>query len=232
MSSSVDVACPNCDKRLKVPASAVGKRVKCKACDAAFVVPDPDEAKPTKPAKPAKPGARAAAASPPPPPPPAAPAKHDPFADDEDVLKPELIEDEEIPRCPACAKELDPPDAKVCIHCGFNNLTRAKAETKKTWAPSTEDWIMHLLPGIIAAIICISLIVWAIIVYLKMRGWMVDSFLELDEEDATGKKKNIVPPGFFICLNLVICLAIFVPSVKLAIRRLVKEFTPPEQIKT
>ena len=72
--------------------------------------------------------------------------------------------------CPHCAKELDPPDAKLCIHCGFNSLTRTKAETKKVWAPTAEDWIMHLLPGIVAAIICITLIVLSIICYLRMRN--------------------------------------------------------------
>src|SRR5690242_88657 len=123
MSSVVDVSCPNCDKTLKVSPAFFGKRVKCKSCEHAFVVQDP-------------------AAAPRPPP---APPKRPFDDDDEGPDKIEVIsEGDDIPRCPHCAKELDPPDAIVCIHCGFNNRTREKAETKKVWAPTFEDWAMHL----------------------------------------------------------------------------------------
>src|SRR5215210_3795346 len=122
MASVVEIVCPECDENLKVPPSVFGKKVKCKHCGHGFVVKDPD----AKGAKPAKPGAKPAAASPPPP---APAAKKNPFLDDEaDAKKNEVvIGDDETARCPHYAKELDPPDAKVCIHCGFNNVTRAKA---------------------------------------------------------------------------------------------------------
>jgi hypothetical protein len=225
MAAAVEIVCPECEENLKVPPSVFGKKVKCKHCGHAFVVKDPG-------GKPAKPGAKAVAASPPPP---APEVKKNPFLDDDDddvgAKKIELITEDEVPRCPHCAKELDPPDAKVCIHCGFNNMTRAKAETKKIWAPSAEDWIMHLLPGIIAAVICIGLIVWNIICYMNMREWMAGSFLELEETDAAGRKKFFVAPGFFICLSFVFSILAFVPCVKLAYKRLYVEFRPPEQVK-
>jgi hypothetical protein len=242
MSSTVDVACPNCKKTLKIPPTIFGKKVKCKYCEHAFVVRDPAEEADegdARPAKPTKPGAKPAAkpaASPPPPPAAAAAAPAattSPFLDDDDDgKKVELIEEEDVPRCPHCAKELDPPDAKVCLHCGFNNLTRDKAHTKKLWAPTTEDWMIHLLPGIVGLVICICYIVWDFIVYFKMREWMHESFLEMDEKDATGKLKFYVPPGFFITFNLVISIVVCVPCSKLAWRRLVKEFQPPEKVKT
>ncbi len=236
MALAVDIACPNCEKSLKVPPSVFGKKVKCKHCGHAFVVPDPDEEATAKPAKPTKPGAKPAAASPPPPPSPepAPEAKKSQFADDDDdvPMKIEVLTDDEAPRCPHCAKELDPPDAIVCLHCGFNNRTRAKADTKKVWAPGAEDWIMHLLPGILALVICIGLIVWNIIAYQKMREWLAGSFLEMDDKDASGRNKFLVPPGFFICLSVLLSLALFVPCVKMAYRRLAKEYMPPEQVKT
>ncbi len=87
-------------------------------------------------------------------------------------------EGEDVARCPHCAKELDPPDAIVCVNCGFNNVTRAKAKTKKVWAPTREDWMSHLLPGIIALAICIALIVLdvdqlhsACVSGSKVRSW-------------------------------------------------------------
>jgi hypothetical protein len=220
MAATAEIVCPECEENLKVPASAFGKRVKCKHCGHAFVVKDPG----------ARAGAKAAATSPPP----APEAKKKPFEDDDDdaPMKIEVvIGDDEVPRCPHCAQVLDPPDAIVCKECGFNNRTRAKANTKKIWAPSAEDWILHLLPGILALSICIGLIVWNIICYMNMREWMTGSFLEMEETDATGKKRFYVRPGFFICLSIFISIMIFVPAVRLAYRRLYVEFTPPEQIK-
>jgi hypothetical protein len=238
MATAVDIACPNCKKELKIPTTVIGKKVKCKYCEHTFVVPNPDDddsGEKSKPAKPTKPGAKPAASSPPPPAAPAPEEKKSPFLDDDDEPKVniQLITDnDEVARCPHCAKELDPPDAKVCIHCGFNNLTRTRAETKKVWAPTAEDWIMHLLPGIIAVIICVTLIVLDVICYQKMREWLTGSFLDMEEKDAAGRQKFYVAPGFFICLVFAASLAIFVPSVKFAVRRLAKEYMPPEKIKS
>ena len=246
MSSTVDVACPNCKKTLKIPPTIFGKKVKCKYCEHAFVVRDPDEDgdedAAAKPAKPSKPGAKPAAK-------PAASAvttasgccrrsaaTTSPFLDDDDDGKKvgaHRGRGSSGGFCPHCTpKELDPPDAKVCLNCGFNNLTRDKAHTKKLWASTTEDWMIHLLPGIVGLVICICYIVWDFVVYFKMREWMHESFLEMDEKDATGKLKFYVPPGFFITLNLVISIVVCVPCSKLAWRRLVKEFQPPEKVKT
>ncbi len=227
MSSPVEMECPSCGKVLKVPPAVFGKKIKCKHCGHAFVVRDPDEV-PVKPAK--KPGAKPAS---PPPPPAPAPAAKKPFEDDDEgPEKIEVIaEGDEVPRCPHCAKELDPPDAIVCIHCGFNNVTRAKAETKKVWAPGFEDWFQHLLPGIIALAICIGLIVFNIISIVRMREWLEGSFLEMDEKDAAGRKRFFISPGAFIFFFIVTSLPAFVPAAKFAYRRLVKDFRPPERIK-
>lgn len=232
MSTVVDVSCPNCEKTLKVPPAVFGKRVKCKYCDHAFVVQDPS-AKPAKPTKPgAKPAAKAAA-SPPPPPPPAAPAPvKKPFDDeDEGPEKIDVIKESDAPRCPHCAQELDPPDAKVCLHCGFNNLTRTKAETKRVWAPTFEDWAKHLGPGIVALAIIITLVVVDIVSFLNMREWLEGSMLEMDEKDAAGRKKFYIHPAAFKFLILGISIPILVPSIKFAYRRLVKEFKPEEKAK-
>ncbi|HSQ55223.1 MAG TPA: hypothetical protein VLM40_05710 [Gemmata sp.] len=220
MAATAEIVCPECDENLRVPESVFGKRVKCKHCGHAFVVKKP-AAKPA-----AKPADSPPALTP-------EEAKRKRLLDDDDEnIQIELIAgDDEIPRCPHCAKELDPPDAVVCVNCGFNNVTRAAASTKKVWAPSAEDWIMHLLPGILAASICIGLIVWNIICYMNMREWMTGSFLDQDELDAAGRKKFYVAPGFFICLSVVFSILAFIPCVKLAFRRFYLEFRPPEQLK-
>jgi len=33
------------------------------------------------------------------------------------------------PRCPHCAYELDPPDAKICLHCGYH-MTKRRREAR------------------------------------------------------------------------------------------------------
>jgi hypothetical protein len=216
MSSPIDMKCPNCAKVLRIPPSVFGKKIKCKHCEHAFVVSDPN--------------ARSAMPNPAP----APAAGRAPFLDDDDD-GPSTIdvisEGDEIPRCPHCAKELDPPDAIVCIHCGFNNITRAKAETKKVWAPSIEDWIKHLWPGITALSIVIGWIVFDIIALQRMREWLDGSFLEMEDTDAAGQKRYFVAPGFFIAVIWFASLVISVPAGKFAYRRLIKEFRPPERVK-
>jgi hypothetical protein len=233
MSSPVELPCPNCEESLKIPPAVFGKKIKCKHCGHAFVVQDPNAkppAKSAKPAKPPKPDVKPPQASPPPPAPPAEPKKPN-WDDDDDNMKVELIQEEDIPRCPDCAKELDPPDAIICIHCGFNNRTRARAETKKVWAPDAMDWFMHLLPGIIALSIVIGLIVFNTISILSMRDWLTDTFLEMDAADAAGRKRFYVPPGAFIFFLLVISIPVFVPSVQFAFKRLVINYRPAERVK-
>lgn len=214
MSAAVEMKCPNCSKALKVPPAVFGKKIKCRHCEHAFVVQDP--------------AARAAQPASPPPP---SPAKSRFLDDDEGPEKIEVIKEDDSARCPHCAQELEPPDAAVCIHCGFNNKTRAIAETKKVWAPTAEDWIMHLLPGMIALIICIALIVLDIVALLRMRSWLEGSFLEMEEVDAAGRKRFYVPPGFFIALIMVASIVILVPAVKFVYQRLIIGYMPPEKVK-
>ena len=60
MPSVVEISCPECGKTLKVPEKILGKKIKCKDCEHAFVAEDPAEKKPTKPGvKPSKPGGAA-----------------------------------------------------------------------------------------------------------------------------------------------------------------------------
>ena len=208
MATVIDLPCPNCERVLKVPESVFGKKIKCKHCGEPFEVEridlddlddDPKPKKKKKPAedkpavKPSKPGGAVKAKKEgepkkEEPKPAAAPYKFQDDDDDDEGAKPTPLgtvdEGEEIPRCPFCAKELDPPDAKVCLHCGFNNVTRVKADSKKVWAPDSSDWMNHLGPGILAAVGAILLLVLNIVVYANMRDWMTDTFLQKEEKDA------------------------------------------------
>jgi hypothetical protein len=143
-----------------------------------------------------------------------------------------VVHEDDAARCPHCAKELDPPDAAVCVHCGYNNITRMRAETKKVYAPDAADWITHLLPGIIAAGIVIGLIAIDIYCWVNMADWLEGSALQDDQADpVTGEKKYFVKPGAFIAIIVAISLIIILPAARFAIRRLVFNFKPQEKIK-
>ena len=232
MPEPLDVSCPKCGKQLKVRAELEGKRVKCKDCQEVFAVTSKKAASAAKAAKPAAKPAKPAPKAPPPP----EPKPKSPFMDEDDEddgpAKPMVVvAGSDVPRCPHCADELDPPDAVICKHCGFNNVSRVKFELKKVIASTSSDWISHLTPGIIAALIAIGLIVTDIICAVNMRGWMEGSDLESDDKDLTGRKKMFVHPGAFIAFICAISLGIIVPATRFAIRRLVLNAKPEEKIK-
>lgn len=235
MSDTLAVPCPECDNTLKVPPQVLGKKIKCKHCGHAFVAQDP--AAKARPAKAAAGKAAAKPAAAPKPEPPPEPKPKSPFLEDDedDDKNPKpmgVLAEDEVPRCPHCAIELDPPDAVVCTNCGFNNRTRVKAETKKVWQPTAGDWAAHLAPGIIALLLLIGAVVLDIVCLMNMRDWLGGTFLEMDDEkDSQGRKKFFVPPGAFSVWIMVMSLAIIVPCGKFAYRRLVKNYRPEEQVK-
>lgn len=226
MAATLDVACPNCEKPLKVPATLEGKRVKCKSCGETFAVKAPAAAPKADLKKPA--------AAPKPEPPPEQPKS--PFLDDdEDDTNPRpmgVIKEDDTARCPHCAKVLDPPEAAICVHCGFNNRTRMQAEKKTVYAADTSDYVKHLGPGIVAALIVIGLIVLIVISWVNMEDWLTDSFLQDEKPDPlTGGKKFYVRPGAFIALIIAMSLVVMLPALRFAIRRLVKDYKPEEKRK-
>lgn len=39
----MNITCPNCHKKLRVPDGAVGRRARCPACQSKFVIADPED---------------------------------------------------------------------------------------------------------------------------------------------------------------------------------------------
>src|SRR5262245_53642187 len=105
MASTIDVACPECQKQIKASAELQGKKVRCKGCGHVFVIGGATASKPSAEAK-------------------AGPVKVGPKASgDEDDAKAyglSAITDEGIPRCPHCAQEMSSAEAIICLHCGYN----------------------------------------------------------------------------------------------------------------
>ena len=229
MADTLDVKCPTCGKALKVPATLVGKKVKCKGCDTAFAVAAPKAKAPA-----AKPGGHQIPAPAPEPEKPKSPF----LDDDEDEVDEQGrvkamggVKESDAPRCPHCTVELDPPDAVVCYRCGFNNVTRVKSETKKVIEADAGDWASHLAPGIAALLFCIGLIVVDVVCFINMSDWLEGSFLEMDEKDILGKKKMYVKPGAFVTLIIGFSLVPILPLGRFAFRRLVQNYKPEEKVK-
>ena len=223
MAVTLDISCPNCGKKLKVPAELEGKKLKCKDCQEVFAVKAPKAPPPPK-----------AEEKPPETP-------KSPFLDEDDdenlppgvAPKPMgVIREDDAPRCPHCANELDPPDAVVCKFCGFNNKTRVKAESKKVIEADAADWATHLAPGIIAAVIAIALIVVDIICWVNMSDWLSGSFLEKDDKNpVTGNVEYFVKPGAFTMGIIAVSVFIIIPAGRFAFRRLVLHAKPVEKVK-
>jgi hypothetical protein len=141
------------------------------------------------------------------------------------------VHEEFTPRCPHCAQELIPPDAKVCVHCGFNSLTREKAASKTVYEPTTEDWIYHLAPGVAAVGTIISLVALDITCWVQMREWLTGTFLDMEEKDAAGRQRFYVHPAAFSFAVLGMTIPAIVAAGKFAYERLVTNYRPEEKEK-
>jgi hypothetical protein len=255
MSEPLDVSCPTCKKGLKVPPEFAGKSIRCKNCKTAFRVPEigggpaparpvaarpagPVAARPAAPvaARPADPAAPIPFKDDPPPPPP----KPTPFTDDEEETKPGqpanpygvIRGDEDIPRCPFCAKELDPPDTRLCLNCGYDLLERKRHDARVVYELTIGDYLKHWLPAIACVLAVIALVTLNVICWLNMYSWLEGSFLDKEERHPiTDAREYYIKPWCFSLWISIFSAWICFKAGKFAIQRLVFEWRPPEQRK-
>src|SRR3954470_24296022 len=131
MATTIVITCPDCKKQMKVPDTVRGKKVRCKECNGVIPVPAgraPDTRVTT----------------------PEAQARMAKRSEEEEAKNPYGVTEVSLaPRCPHCAYELDPPDAAICLHCGYNMIQRRRVESKVTYDRTFMDWLMWLGPGIL-----------------------------------------------------------------------------------
>jgi hypothetical protein len=131
MATVISVNCPECKKKLKVPADARGKKVRCTGCKQVFPVPAAG-------AKATKPGGK--------------------VDDDESDGKPYGVTTLDLStRCPHCANEMEEGD-RVCLTCGYDTVTREFHRTRKLYDVTGTDIFLWLLPGILSALAVFGLI--------------------------------------------------------------------------
>ncbi len=232
MASTITIICPECEKLLKVPSQAEGKKVRCSACDATFIAlveVDEEEievveevrpvksnkAKPTRPAPPDKVKAKAPAKTSA-----KAPAKakntanSDPFTPDNTPFG--LVDEYLGRRCPDCANAIGEDD-RICLHCGYDTVSREKARTRKVQHITGFDIFLWLLPGILCALIALATIgatIWmCVTINEEYFGDVWYSFL-----GHVGMKVYGVAIGLFIVYK----------TGRFAINRLILNPKPPE----
>jgi len=242
MSATFKVNCPNCKKEIKVPQEVVGKLIRCKDCQNMFEVPDPNK-KPTAPAKPVAAKATPAKAAPAsPPPPPAADANapipfkvepepiKKPYEDDDDGPNKYgvVIEGEEA-RCPFCAKPLDPPDAMICLSCGFDMHKRQRRERVAVHELTSGEYFMYWLPGIIWSIVLVVGWILLLILWLKVNS-LIGEWLETGEKDpATLKPAYYVKPWCCPLWLSIIFAFISATGIRVIIKRFITNPRPEEK---
>lgn len=160
MAGTITITCPECDKQLKASSDLIGKKIRCKGCEAIFVARAPAAKGNKSPEKaPEKAPARKQPAAKPKqakePKPAAPPAEYDPFAPDTTPL--DVKEEYLGRRCPDCANAMEDDD-RICLYCGYDTVTREKARTRKVQEITGFDVFLWLLPGILCALLVFSIL--------------------------------------------------------------------------
>jgi hypothetical protein len=235
MATTITITCPECDKQLKAPASVEGKKIRCKSCGNVFAAKaDLDEVEaveevPAKKAPARAAPAKAAPAKPAPakgkdkaPPAKSAKAETTPKAkveedEDEDGNPYKVTDLNDAARCPECANEMESEEAVICLHCGFNTITRERARTRKVRDVTGGDVFIWLLPGIACVVAIIALIVFDVLYCVCAEDWFDQdawySFLS-----SYGVKIWLVIPSLFLIYK----------AGYFAVKRLILNPTPPE----
>jgi hypothetical protein len=218
MATTILLICPECNKQIKAPDNVLGKRVRCKFCQAAFVASKGGGSKPAD-GKAGKPSAGKSAKAPVGKPAAGKPAKS--AVGDEDDDNPYKLTDVSMaPRCPNCANEMEDEEAIICLTCGYNTRTRELAKTVKTYDNTAGDYFLWLLPGIACALAVLFLIgfnVWYLLKIDDVISWDNDPFF-LGMWTISGIKLWVV----------IMSLGLIWLAGRFAVKRLIFNYTPPE----
>ncbi|MCS7047177.1 MAG: zinc-ribbon domain-containing protein [Gemmataceae bacterium] len=163
------ITCPACTKKFKGKDEFQGKKIKCPLCQTPFVVtaahfkaatPEkkPDQAKSTQ--------------------------RVTWNAEDDDKDPYKLGEFDVRARCPNCANLMESEDAIICLHCGYNTMTREWGQTVRTVGVTTGQHILHLLPGI-AALLTLLLFLWGLLFFaLELPRYVVNTWAAFTDHES------------------------------------------------
>jgi DNA-directed RNA polymerase subunit RPC12/RpoP len=206
MPATITVVCPECKKAIHAAADIAGKKVRCKQCGNVF------RANPAPPAGAIarSPAGKPAAA-------PVAPVVQD---DDDGDSNPYQVTGDSAGtyRCPECANEMESPDAVICLHCGYNTMTRERLALRKVHDTTGGDYFLWLAPGVACAVGVLMIILLDVLYCVFVKSVKKDDGLLL-VFFAWSATKMWVTIG---------CIAVCFFMGKFAYKRLLLHPTPPE----
>ncbi|MEI7685764.1 MAG: hypothetical protein WCL32_12120 [Planctomycetota bacterium] len=144
------ISCPHCESRFKGKPEHGGKKIKCPSCDKPFVVPDEESPAP-------KPKPRSK------------PPKIEAPDDDNSYGVGHI---DIAPRCPNCAKEMLNAEAIICVHCGYNTMTRTHGTTKRVYAVTRMEHFQYLIPSLSLAAAFVTIVLMLIFYSTVLTQWL------------------------------------------------------------
>jgi hypothetical protein len=191
--STIDIVCPSCKHASKAPANLKGKKIRCKQCKEVFVAGGTGAAAATKPQA----------------------------MDAEIDRNPYGVTTENLAaRCPFCAMALDPPESRICLHCGYDLVKRRRVESKKTYETTPVDYLLWHLPTFGCFVGINAVIGVCVFCGIRMSGWLEGTLVE-----------GILPPECFTTWLGIMGIAAIWFQGKFIFKRLVYNLHPPEKIK-
>jgi predicted Zn finger-like uncharacterized protein len=214
------ITCPDCKKQMKVPDSVQGKKVRCKSCGGVIPVPAGK-----------KPDTRVTT--------PEAQAKMAKLSEEEEAKNPYVVTETSLAaRCPHCAYEIEPPDALICLHCGYNMVKRTREKQIVAYESTFFDWLLWLGPGILAlfaigALVGVCLYYHYQLPYQMLNQKDVDSLMadrmKAFERDIDSTA-YLFHPGIELWV-VVVCIWFIWKFLRFAFKRLILNYRPPEKLK-
>jgi len=214
------ITCPDCKKQMKVPDTVRGKKVRCKSCEGVIAVPAgkaPDTRVTT----------------------PEAQAKMAKLSEEEEAKNPYGVTETSIaPRCPHCAYEIEPPDAMICLHCGYNMIKRQREKQIVAYQHTFFDWVLWLGPGILCLFAIGALTGFCLYYHYQLPYQMLSQkdadSLMADRMKAFEKDIDasayLFHPGIELWV-IVMCIWFGWRFLKFAFKRLILNYRPPEKLK-
>jgi predicted Zn finger-like uncharacterized protein len=234
--STIVLNCPQCAKPIKVPADAVGKKVRCKHCSHVFVAQAPGgapaagpreavqkaKAKPARVANPAKPAGK--------------PGKTG-VVDEPDEEGAYGVTDTVLgARCPQCASEME-EGGVICLGCGYNTQTRVQQRMRKIKDVTGFDKFLWLLPGILCVLGIFAIIGYCCYHHFGLPYELVDNWDKLVEEkggrngaagdEASGAKGYLFHGAIELWIFIIGALICWRLG-RFAVKRLIFNNQPPE----
>ncbi len=218
--ATIEFSCPKCEKQIKAPDDLIGKKIKCKECLHVFTVKASAVVRvPEKAAQKADKGSKAGKGGAGKGPKEAVAAKAEEHGDDDDGKAYGVTDQSFLPRCAYCAKEMESEDQIVCLNCGYNHRTRERIQVEKTLEPTGGEWVLHLLPGVLCALVVLMAI-----------GELLFSWIHRAEKEAAYADMAVNPFGLGIVIwRSVLWLFIGFFAGRFAIKRLILHPRPPEK---